>query len=327
MDQLKIDPEFRDKIPPLTEAEYDQLRENILADGEVYEPIVVWNGTIVDGHNRWKIVQSHPGLPYRLKQMHFADKWAAFDWMYKKQLGRRNLTEEQRTYLIGKMYEARKQSVGAPVGHAGSNQHTNANSDKMSKLASRKDVKAGTAGEIGKEFGIDGKTVRRAEKFSRGVETLRSVSPEAAQKVLSGGAGVTKTTVSELAKADKETVQKIAAQIETGALVDNIKSSEKRKTKPRSTTDYAQARRNYQRIDEVSEIVSRNRGNEYTVDDAVAELEVIYTEFIDKARRVLQIRRAVINGDKKVLRLIYKFADEIENLKEELEIENPETSV
>ena len=37
--ELKIDPEFRDKIPPLTDAEFEQLRENILADGEVYEPI------------------------------------------------------------------------------------------------------------------------------------------------------------------------------------------------------------------------------------------------------------------------------------------------
>ena len=51
MDKLRIDPEFRDKIPPLTDAEFEQLRENILNDGEVYEPIAVWNGTIVDGHN------------------------------------------------------------------------------------------------------------------------------------------------------------------------------------------------------------------------------------------------------------------------------------
>lgn len=37
--ELKIDPEFRDKIPPLTEDEFKQLEENILEDGEVYEPI------------------------------------------------------------------------------------------------------------------------------------------------------------------------------------------------------------------------------------------------------------------------------------------------
>ena len=32
MIKLKIDPEFRDKIPALTEAEFEQLKENILSD-------------------------------------------------------------------------------------------------------------------------------------------------------------------------------------------------------------------------------------------------------------------------------------------------------
>lgn len=117
MVELKIDPEFRDKIPPLTEAEFEQLKENILEDGEVYEPIAVWNGTIVDGHNRWKVIQENWELlkdKYRTKSMDFADKWAAFEWMYKKQLGRRNLTDEQRTVLTGKMYEARMHTISNP---------------------------------------------------------------------------------------------------------------------------------------------------------------------------------------------------------------------
>ncbi len=47
------------------------------------------------------------------KEMEFADKWEAFEWMYKKQLGRRNLTEENRMYVTGKMFESRKKHVGA----------------------------------------------------------------------------------------------------------------------------------------------------------------------------------------------------------------------
>ncbi len=108
MIELKIDPEFQSKIPPLTDDEFKQLRENIINDGEVYEPLCVWNDTIVDGHNRWKVIQEFPDIPFRIKEMEFDDKWAAFDWMYTKQLGRRNLTDEQRTLLIGKMYQARK---------------------------------------------------------------------------------------------------------------------------------------------------------------------------------------------------------------------------
>lgn len=68
MEELRIDLEFQGKIPPLTEAEYKQLEENILDAGEVYEPIVTWNGTIVDGHNRYKIVTEHPEIKWRTRE-------------------------------------------------------------------------------------------------------------------------------------------------------------------------------------------------------------------------------------------------------------------
>lgn len=108
--KLKIDPEFRDKIPPLTESEFKQLEENILSDGIVREPIITWNNTIIDGHHRWKIIQNHPEIPYKVTRMIFPDKWAAIVWMCKNQLGKRNLTDEQKSYLIGKEYEAMKKA-------------------------------------------------------------------------------------------------------------------------------------------------------------------------------------------------------------------------
>ena len=48
--ELRIDPEFEKKIPPLTAEEFRQLEENILADGLVINPLIIWNGVIVDGH-------------------------------------------------------------------------------------------------------------------------------------------------------------------------------------------------------------------------------------------------------------------------------------
>ena len=65
---LKIDPEFQNKIPPLTEDEYRQLEENILEAGKVFEPITVWNGTIVDGHNRYRIIMEHPFLEWSVRE-------------------------------------------------------------------------------------------------------------------------------------------------------------------------------------------------------------------------------------------------------------------
>ena len=152
---LKVDPEFQAQIPPLTEDEFEQLRENILADGQVYEPIIAWNGTIFDGHHRWSIIQENWDVlkgRYSIIDMDFPDRWAAFDWMYRKQLGRRNLSEEQRAYMIGRMYDARKHSAGGQVGN--SNAQKRRGHDDHTDLPSERPMR--TEEQIAAELGIGG---------------------------------------------------------------------------------------------------------------------------------------------------------------------------
>lgn len=205
MIELKIDPEFRDKIPPLTAAEFEQLKENILNDGEVYEPIAVWNGTIVDGHNRYAIIQEHPEIPFRVKEMSFQNKWEAFAWMFKKQLGRRNLSEEQKTYLMGKRNEAEKLAIGA-------NQHTK--TEGVQNGPARE--KGKTAQKIADENGVGYGTVIRAEKFAKGVDALAEASKSAAEKVLQGNSGMTQSDVREIPSMEPEQIKAIADAIEKG---------------------------------------------------------------------------------------------------------------
>ena len=42
MINLKIDPEFQSQIPPLTDDEFKQLEENILKEGKLISPLIVW---------------------------------------------------------------------------------------------------------------------------------------------------------------------------------------------------------------------------------------------------------------------------------------------
>ena len=51
LSQLKIDPEFQSKIPPLQFEEEQQLEQNIIAEGRLLNPIITWNGYILDGQN------------------------------------------------------------------------------------------------------------------------------------------------------------------------------------------------------------------------------------------------------------------------------------
>ena len=91
MINLKIDPEFQSQIPPLTDDEFKQLEENILKEGNLLSPLIVWNNTLVDGHNRYEIVQEHPEISFSTMPLPFESREEVLAWICKNQLGRRNL--------------------------------------------------------------------------------------------------------------------------------------------------------------------------------------------------------------------------------------------
>lgn len=101
--RLRIDKEFESLIAPLSDSEYAHLKQNILSDG-CREPIAVWDGVIVDGHNRYKICTEN-NVPFQTISMNFADRSEAIMWMLKNQLGRRNLTDFQRNEVSLKYEE------------------------------------------------------------------------------------------------------------------------------------------------------------------------------------------------------------------------------
>ena len=301
MENLKIDPEFQGKIPPLSEDEFNQLKENILSDGEVYEPIITWNGIIVDGHNRWKILCEHPEIPHRVKEMAFADKWEAFEWMYKKQLGRRNLTDEQRTVIIGKMYEARKHSHGASDGFRG-NQYrgeVSHQSEDLAKGPSR------AAREISNELGIGQSSVERAAKFAKGVDALRAVSPAAAEKVLKGKADVTKAFIQELASKDEKEVKAVAKAIESDAKL--------------KATTFPSGQNHKRKSEDFVELVSCDVDAvvEFTIEDLLEEMRAVNNDFLAKYRRFFKNHAQLIsNNAAEVATVFTEIITEIEKMEE-----------
>ena len=91
MINLKIDPEFQSQIPPLTDDEFKQLEENILKEGKLLSPLIVWNNILVDGHNRYAILQKHPEIYFSTTPLQFENREETIAWICRNQLGRRNL--------------------------------------------------------------------------------------------------------------------------------------------------------------------------------------------------------------------------------------------
>ena len=208
MDRLIIDPEFRDKIPPLTEDEFSLLEENILSDGAVFSPLIVWDGTILDGHNRYEIIQKHPELTYAVHKLSFANRYEALSWICKNQLGRRNLTPQQKKYLIGQRYEAEKQ---ADAFHG--NQHTLSDESGADKKCPHQNSRHVTQSRIAKETNTSASYVREAGTFAKGVDAAEEALPGIKQEILTGTIKPTASAVAAVAKAAPEERPQLAATL------------------------------------------------------------------------------------------------------------------
>ena len=117
LSQLKIDPEFQSKIPPLQFEEEQQLEQSIIAEGRLLNPIITWNGYILDGHTRYRILKKHGFIKFEVEEIQLANKYEALAWICKNQLGRRNLSPERKKFLLGKEYESTKLAVGGQPGN------------------------------------------------------------------------------------------------------------------------------------------------------------------------------------------------------------------
>ena len=100
---IKIKKEFKSLIPDLTKEEFKQLEQNCLDEG-IREKILVWNGFIIDGHNRYEISLKW-NLEIQTETKHFKDEKAVKEWMILNQFGRRNLSNYQRSVLALQLEE------------------------------------------------------------------------------------------------------------------------------------------------------------------------------------------------------------------------------
>lgn len=118
LSQLKIDPEFQSKIPPLQFEEEQQLEQNIVAEGRLLNPIITWNGYILDGHTRYRILKKHGFIKFEVEEIQLANKCEALAWICKNQLGRRNLSPERKKFLLEQIFTIDKSRIERFMGYA-----------------------------------------------------------------------------------------------------------------------------------------------------------------------------------------------------------------
>ena len=269
LQNLRIDPEFASKIPPLREEELKQLEENILADGVVINPLIVWNGVIVDGHNRYRILQQHPEIQFTTYEKAFSDRYAVIAWICKNQLGRRNLTSQQFKYLMGQQYKAEK------IAYGGDRKN---NAPKSSYQNGNLILKEKTCERIAAENGVARNTVIRAEQFANGVDAAEEAVPGIKQEILTGSIKPTEKAVAAIAKAPQEERPALVQQLR------QTKEPEKQEEKPKPRRSAAET---LQAIRDISANMLQSNG-EIDADDICAELEDALDSLIFRWNTCLQ---------------------------------------
>ncbi|MEA5426731.1 ParB N-terminal domain-containing protein [Arcicella lustrica] len=188
--QIVILDQLRELIPPLTGDELHQLELNILKHG-VKDPLSIWETTasiakiddsntpvyvLIDGHNRYDICKKNR-LDYRINLLKFTSLDEVKDYMIDFQLGRRNLSPEQASYLRGLRYLQQKSMRGG---------------DKFS-TEGQQDVSIA----LGTEYGVSSRTIKRDGEFASG---LNKLSTSLKQEILTGKQKLPKATINAISK-------------------------------------------------------------------------------------------------------------------------------
>lgn len=180
--ELTILPELESYIPGLTNEESALLKESLKEEG-LRDAIEIWIHDdvhiIIDGHNRYKLCKEL-GIPIRTKEKIFDDIEQVKKYMLKIQLGRRNLTDEYRTLLIGRLYNEARETKGGYKKDLNLGNITNKRTSEV----------------IAEQVGTTEKTVRSAGQYTKGLEKL---SPSLQKEIITGTIKIPKKHIQKLA--------------------------------------------------------------------------------------------------------------------------------
>lgn len=211
---LKTEKDFKNLIRPLRRQEYLALEQSLRSEG-CREPILVWNGYIVDGHNRYAICQKY-GIPFEIEEIEFICKEEAIAWICARQLKRKNITDEARKFLIGMQYETEKyvNHIKFPKGE---NHYTirirgvesEVERDETGKFARGYRTGHRTAAKIAEENNVSFGTVEKYAIYTRALEALGAKVPDLVPKILSGRMKLSHAALLDMVKLPTEELERI----------------------------------------------------------------------------------------------------------------------
>jgi len=223
--EIKIDKDFECLLPALTDNEYNQLHDNIKTDCACMQDLVLWDGynTIIDGHNRYKIM-TELGIKPKYTTRFFHNKEAVKQWMIKNQIGRRNLTLEQKNILIAQLTDCRKQEITQ-----NKQDHERILNDMINKGIIQKGITEKQQdkaidniikSDISKELNISEPQIDKAIQYNNSIEKIENKADiDLKGKILNNNIEITQNASNQLLKKDKEVIKDVINNAENNTKI------------------------------------------------------------------------------------------------------------
>jgi len=170
---MKINPELKKIIPPLTPDEKEGLENSLTSEG-CRDSIILWNDFIIDGHNRYEICTKH-NISFDTINKEFDSIEDVKVWMINNQKSRRNLTDGWKYELAQKKKELLIKKGRENISKAQKERHSG-----VSLSIIDKDRNHNTQKELSKELGWSTGKTAMADKV------WKDATPEIKEKIKSG---------------------------------------------------------------------------------------------------------------------------------------------
>lgn len=144
----------------------------------------------MDGHNRFAVATRNK-VEFATTVLAFKDLEEVLDWVDKNQIGRRNLTDEERAVTLGRIYQRKLDQKRA------ANREANMENDEPKGAGGR------MTDALATEWNVGSATVKRASNFAEAIAALKEVGENGVTAARMMLQGVVKDAMTELPKVVK----------------------------------------------------------------------------------------------------------------------------
>lgn len=191
MRKLTIDKDFYNLTVPIAEEEQDQLERSILQNGCI-EPIIIWDGIIIDGHKRYLICRAEE-IEFRTEEVEFPSRERAKAWVCRRRIGSLKPGAPIYRYLYGKWFIFLKEEYRALIGRG------------VIDSPEAPDGRVRLSKIIAKDLGISYGQVESYCGYANSMDKIARNDPDIFRAILEKRVKLTLKETSSLARGDRKT--------------------------------------------------------------------------------------------------------------------------